>query len=295
MGARSKSRQLERIGRVWKDASRPTFRSCQVGLESSKRALLAKLGSTALRGPIRTPRADDRATEREPSRAAEREPAWRYTFLHVRRARARPRMAHELCGLRSAAALSREREVGRGGAATAVGPPPLARVQPASGHRFLRARVRVRLHYTRCGVQLLSTARPAVAAALAPRTDGGGRGDAAPVAALAALLRLRPCIRLLRHRLTGHAPHDADAAARQPVAVRHCRRYKARAGTGCQLAVPYGANPHGVAQYEAAPEAARPLLVSFSGSLDVCCSGQKIRCAVGDVMVAAHDHSTRQT
>ena len=68
-------------------------------------------------------------------------------------------------------------------------------------------------------------------------------------------------------------------------------RYKARAGIGCQLAVPYGANPHGVAQYEAAPEAARPLLVSFSGSLDVCCSGQKIRCAVGDVMVAAHDQA----
>lgn len=48
-------------------------------------------------------------------------------------------------------------------------------------------------------------------------------------------------------------------------------RYKARAGIGCQLAVPYGANPHGVAQYEAAPAAARPLLVSFSGSLDACC------------------------
>lgn len=37
--------------------------------------------------------------------------------------------------------------------------------------------------------------------------------------------------------------------------------------------------------------AARPLLVSFSGSLDVCCSGQKIRCAVGDVMVATHDET----
>ena len=55
---------------------------------------------------------------------------------------------------------------------------------------------------------------------------------------------------------------------------------------GCQTEVPYGANPHGVARYEAAPRAARPLLVSFSGSLDVCCSGQKVRCAVGELLVA---------
>ena len=66
-------------------------------------------------------------------------------------------------------------------------------------------------------------------------------------------------------------------------------RYKARAGGGCQVEVPYGANPHGVRLYEAEPEADRPLLVSFSGSLDVCCSGARIRCAVGDALVSSYD------
>ena len=66
-------------------------------------------------------------------------------------------------------------------------------------------------------------------------------------------------------------------------------RYKVRAGGGCQVEVPYGANPHGVRLYEAEPEADRPLLVSFSGTLDVCCSGARIRCAVGDALVSSYD------
>uniref|UniRef100_A0A7S0LD72 Exostosin GT47 domain-containing protein n=1 Tax=Coccolithus braarudii TaxID=221442 RepID=A0A7S0LD72_9EUKA len=61
-------------------------------------------------------------------------------------------------------------------------------------------------------------------------------------------------------------------------------RYKARSGGGCQTEVPYGTNYHGVQRYEAAPEADRPLLVSFFGSLDVCCSGAGIRCAMGDIL-----------
>ena len=66
-------------------------------------------------------------------------------------------------------------------------------------------------------------------------------------------------------------------------------RYKAGVGGGCQIEVPYGANPHGVRLYEAEPAADRPLLVSFSGALDVCCSGARIRCAVGEVLVSSYD------
>ena len=66
-------------------------------------------------------------------------------------------------------------------------------------------------------------------------------------------------------------------------------RYKAAVGGGCQTEVPYGANLHGLRLYEAEPEADRPLLVSFSGTLDVCCSGARIRCAVGDVFVSSYD------
>ena len=66
-------------------------------------------------------------------------------------------------------------------------------------------------------------------------------------------------------------------------------RYKATVGGGCQTEVPYGANLHGLRLYEAEPEADRPLLVSFSGTLDVCCSGARIRCAVGDVFVSSYD------
>ena len=64
-------------------------------------------------------------------------------------------------------------------------------------------------------------------------------------------------------------------------------RYKARAGGGCRTTVPYGVNPHALQAHESEPNAPRPLLVSFSGSLDVCCSGARVRCAVGDVLLSS--------
>ena len=64
-------------------------------------------------------------------------------------------------------------------------------------------------------------------------------------------------------------------------------RYKARAGGGCRTIVPYGVNPHALQAHESEPNAPRPLLVSFSGSLDVCCSGARVRCAVGDVLLSS--------
>ena len=63
-------------------------------------------------------------------------------------------------------------------------------------------------------------------------------------------------------------------------------RYKIRVGGGCQTEIPYRANPYGIKQYHA--HRLRPFLASFSGTLDVCCSGQKTRCAIGDVLVASH-------
>lgn len=63
-------------------------------------------------------------------------------------------------------------------------------------------------------------------------------------------------------------------------------RYKVRVGGGCQTEIPYRANPYGIREYNT--HRIRPLLVSFSGALDVCCSGQKTRCAIGDVLVASH-------
>ena len=63
-------------------------------------------------------------------------------------------------------------------------------------------------------------------------------------------------------------------------------RYKARAGGGCQTEIPYGANPYAIRQYELQKD--RPILASFSGTLDVCCSGQNIRCSLGNTFVASH-------
>lgn len=66
-------------------------------------------------------------------------------------------------------------------------------------------------------------------------------------------------------------------------------RYKARAGGGCQTEIPYRANPYGIEQYDMRNQSFRTLFVSFSGSLDVCCSGQRIRCAIGRIILAARE------
>ena len=69
----------------------------------------------------------------------------------------------------------------------------------------------------------------------------------------------------------------------------------------CVIAVPWEANPTALHAYRpppprgstaadaAATNAQRPLLVHFAGALDVCCTGQHIRCAMGPLAAAAAD------
>lgn len=61
-------------------------------------------------------------------------------------------------------------------------------------------------------------------------------------------------------------------------------RYKPFVG-GCQVVIPYDVSE--AIGWSRMPGEPRPILVQFAGSLDVCCTGVKIRCAIGELMAAS--------
>ena len=116
--------------------------------------------------------------------------------------------------------------------------------------------------------------------------------------------RMRPLDRALRCSMVGR--HKVGSVARS-----------SRVG-GCTLETPYYANPwasphsHPEVSSSSASAAAaaatlsataatpseRPLLLQFAGSFDVCCSGARIRCALGPLLAATYadaDVSIRPT
>ena len=83
----------------------------------------------------------------------------------------------------------------------------------------------------------------------------------------------------------------------QPLACATAGRYKqfcphacsrrSSALASCTIHAPYAINPHTTSHYQS--ERRRSVMISFSGSLDVCCSGTSIRCRLGDYLLASAD------
>ena len=78
---------------------------------------------------------------------------------------------------------------------------------------------------------------------------------------------------------------ECGAAGRYKQFCTHACSRRSSSLAACTIHAPYAINLHAVHRYR--PRARRPLLVSFSGSLDVCCSGASIRCRLGDYILAA--------
>ena len=82
-------------------------------------------------------------------------------------------------------------------------------------------------------------------------------------------------------------PLSCATAGRYKQFCPHACSRRSSALASCTIHAPYAINPHTVLHYHR--ERRRPVMISFSGSLDVCCSGTSIRCRLGDYLLAAAD------
>ena len=78
---------------------------------------------------------------------------------------------------------------------------------------------------------------------------------------------------------------NCAVAGRYKQICKHACARRSSSLASCTVHAPYPTNPHAAVHYR--PKGHRPLLVSFSGSLDVCCSGTAIRCRLGDYIMAS--------
>ena len=85
------------------------------------------------------------------------------------------------------------------------------------------------------------------------------------------------------------APLSCGVAGRYKQFCAHACTRRSSALASCTVHAPYAINPHTITQYRRRTR--RPLLVSFSGSVDVCCTGTTIRCRLGDYVMAGLNQS----
>ena len=91
-----------------------------------------------------------------------------------------------------------------------------------------------------------------------------------------------------RNQMFELAPALACSAAGRykQMCLHSCTRRSSSLGA-CTIHAPYAINLHAAARYRRRGH--RPILVSFSGSFDVCCSGTAIRCRLSDYIMETID------
>mmetsp|Transcript_22924 Transcript_22924/g.58297 ORF Transcript_22924/g.58297 Transcript_22924/m.58297 type:complete len:479 (+) Transcript_22924:35-1471(+) len=85
------------------------------------------------------------------------------------------------------------------------------------------------------------------------------------------------------------APLACGVAGRYKQFCPHACSRRSSALASCTIHAPYAINLHAAARYRR--RAQRPILASFSGSFDVCCTGTMIRCRLGDYLMEALDQT----